>query len=388
MKILFIQPYISFNGVLSDTLPGQLARKGHQIEVISYIRKKNAQNMVSEQPNIRFTLIDALSISIPFFVTEFPYFLNLENVIKQIKPDIIHINNLPFLTTLQSVMLAKKMNIKSIVQVHGVMGGRGLVLNLAQKAYIFTFGHLIFRNADSIICLTANDAQKICRYGCPSNKIHVISNGVDVSKFYPLWDEVPDLVLWCGRFIHQKGLKYLIEALKIAIDEEGQYGIKLAMTGEGPLLPTIYNMVKKNELTKNVFFTGLLPREKMPAFINKASIYLLPSLTEGMPYVLLEAMACGKPVVGSDISGINDVITNRQTGLLVPPGDSKALSEAILELLNDRVARRVLGKNARQLMTEKYSWDIITKKIEKLYCEENKLDICKPTGQTAVKNFE
>ena len=111
LKILFIQPYFTFPEIIYDTLPGQLARKGYRIEVISYARERKKASLFSQRGNIHFHFANALSISIPSLVTEFPYFLYLEKIVKKIKPDIIHINNLPFLTTLQSVKIAKKMHI-------------------------------------------------------------------------------------------------------------------------------------------------------------------------------------------------------------------------------------------------------------------------------------
>jgi glycosyltransferase involved in cell wall biosynthesis len=104
------------------------------------------------------------------------------------------------------------------------------------------------------------------------------------------------------------------------------------------------------------------------------SSHLLPGpekgpLKEGMPLALLEAMSCGKAVVGSDISGINDIITHMENGLLVPPRDPEAIANAILTLLADKKLRTRLGQNARQRMVNRYSWNLISDKIEKVYAE-------------------
>jgi len=263
--------------------------------------------------------------------------------------------------------LARKLGKKGIVHVHGVIGERGIVLNLAQRAYIRTIGHTIFQDATKVICLTIQDARKIYKCGCPAEKIRIVPNGVDIDKFRPMGGEVDGLILWGGRFVPQKGLEYLIKGMRILAKKNT--AIKLAMTGEGPLLPKIRGMVKQYKLTENVVFMGLRPRREIPSIINKASIYVLPSLNEGMPYALLEAMACGKPVIGSDIPGISDVVTHGKNGLLVPAGNPEVLAAAVLTLLNDEDFRRRLGQKARQLMVEKYNWDIIIKKIEKVYYE-------------------
>jgi glycosyltransferase involved in cell wall biosynthesis len=369
LKILFIQPYVSFGGVISDTLPGHLAERGYQVEMVSYARNKEKMRLLLKEENIRFHSLDALSISVPNFVTEFPYFLSLDRAIQRIQPDIVHINNLPFLTTFQSARLAKRLHKKSVVHIHGVIGERGFLFDSIQEAYIFTFGHSVFNNANRIICLTNRDAQKVCASGCPPEKIRVIVNGVDVRKFHPSGDEVPNSLLWCGRFVQQKGLKYLIEAMRILVKENKDSKIKLRMTGDGPLLSSICQMVKSYGLEGNVIFMGLVPRRELSGIISKASLYVLPSLDEGMPYVLLETMACGKAVIGSDIPGISDVISQGKNGILVPPKDPEALARTISQLLNDKNLRKKLGSNARKLMIEKYSWNTVIKSVEEVYRE-------------------
>ena len=369
MKILIIQPYFSFLDVIIDTFPSYLARRGHEVEVVGYTGDKKRKYSFLERENIRFHFINAFSISVPNLVTEFPYFLSFRNVIEKINPDIIHINNLPFLTTFQAVRIANRMAKRNIIQVHGVLGYRSLLLNLAQKAYLYTFGSYVFHKTDRIICLTTSDSGEIIKYGCPPEKIRIVPNGVDVNLFSPSGDEESDLVLWSGRFVQEKGLVYLIKALQITVQKIGCSKIRLIMTGEGPLLPKIIGLAKEYGLMKNILFRGRVPHREMPTLMNRSSIYVLPSLKEGMPYALLEAMACGKAVIGSNIPGIKDIITHGENGILVPPKNPEALATAILLLLEDKGLRRRLGQAARQLMIEKYSWEIISEKIERVYNE-------------------
>ena len=369
MKILYILPYRTFSSVFAATTIGHLARSGHEVDLMWYARDKSRLHISTKEKNVRFHFVNSVSVSIPNLVTEFPYFLSLEKTVKEINPDIIHINNLPFLTTFQATKIAKKLGIKSVIQVHGVLGYRSLLLNLAQKVYIYTFGSFIFHKNNRVICLTVKDAEEVIRYGCPPEKIRIIPNGVNVDVFRPCGGEVSDLVLWSGRFIQQKGLGYLLKALQIIVRKKRYPKIKLIMTGDGPLLPKIYGLAKKYRITENILFRGMVPREEIPILMNKASIYVLPSLKEGMPYALLEAMACGKAVIGSDISGINGVITHETNGIIVPPRDPEALANAIMLLLEDKNLRMKLGHNARRLMVEKYDLNMTSQKIEKVYGE-------------------
>jgi glycosyltransferase involved in cell wall biosynthesis len=215
--------------------------------------------------------------------------------------------------------------------------------------------------------LTHSDAKEIQRFGCPPEKIRIIPNGVDTEKFKPCERTIENSIFWGGRFVQEKGLEYLVNALSLVVKEVPR--VKLVMAGDGPLFSKIYEMVKHNGLEKNVSFKGRVAHDELPAFIGASSVCVLPSLREGMPYALLEAMSCGKAVVGSDIPGINDVITHGINGILVPPKDSKALADAIIWLLEDKEFRMKMGQNARQLMIEKYSWRNIAEKIDEIYYE-------------------
>ncbi|MEM3906770.1 glycosyltransferase family 4 protein [Saccharolobus sp.] len=366
MKVLFILPYCSFPEILSDSLPYYLIKKGHEVTVAFYSRVRE-KNTASKIGNIPFHRIDGISFSIPYYIEEFPCFLHLEDVVKRLSPDIIHVNNLPFLSSFQSILTSKKVGVPSILHVHGVIGMRNKILNIAQYVFISTFMRKAFHVAGRVICLTKSDSFEIQKLGCPREKIRIVPNGVDVEKFKPCKEIMDNVIFWHGRFVPEKGLNYLIMALNLVVKEKPK--VKLVMCGRGPMLPKILCLVKKFGLEKNVVFKGCVERDKLPSLLGSAQLYVLPSLKEGMPYALLEAMSCGLPVVGSNIPGINDVIINGENGFLVPVKNSEALADAILTLLSDAKLRRKLGQNARKLIVEKYDWNKIVEKVEKVYYE-------------------
>ena len=115
----------------------------------------------------------------------------------EINPDIIHANNLAFLTTYQSTKLSKKLKIKNVVHVRGVIGERGRVFNTIQRAYIKVLGYSIFKKADRLITLTKQDTGEIINLGCQPKKIDLVPNGVDVRKFHPSETVIPSSLLWC-----------------------------------------------------------------------------------------------------------------------------------------------------------------------------------------------
>jgi len=290
-----------------------MLKRGHEVYVIAY--SKDRRGWVRLE-GVNWFFVDAISLSFRGMVWKFPYFLHLEKLVSQIKPDIVHINNLPFLTTMQAARTAKKLDVASIIHVHGVIGKWNKLLDFLQYAFLQVFAQRFFNDTKLVICLTQSDAYEVQKFGCPKNKIRLIPNGVDIEAFKPA-KEKPNLLFWGGRFIQQKGLPYLIDAMSII--KEQIPDVKLLMSGDGVLTSKISNMVKLAGLQKNVNFLGRVPLESLPILVSSCSVYVLPSLKEGMPYALLEAMACGKPVVGSDIPGIKDIIVNNQNGILVPP---------------------------------------------------------------------
>jgi glycosyltransferase involved in cell wall biosynthesis len=232
-------------------------------------------------------------------------------------------------------------------------------------------GLTIFKLADRVICLTLNDAKEIIKLGCPPNKVRLIPNAVDTELFKPGGKREDDLVVWVGRFVPEKGLDYLIKAIKIIISDFKFTDIRLLLVGYGPWKRRIMRLAYECGLTeKFVGFTKrALSRAEVARVLSKAAIFVLPSLREGLPLSLLEAMACELPVIGSDAPGINDVIINGENGLLVPAKDPEALAKAILTLLTDTNLRRKLGQEARKLAIEKYCWNSVINKIEGVYHE-------------------
>lgn len=366
LKVLYVQPYLTFGEVLFDTLPGQLAERGHEIIIVSHMKKKLTV-LSSNRKNLTIHPIVAVSLSIPYLMADFPYFVDFGSYIKKIKPDVLHVNNLPFLTTYQSVILAKKLGIPSVIQVHGVTADRGFILNSFQWLFLKVFGKKVFDSVTNVICLTQADARQIQKFGCPIDKICIIPNGVDINKFKPSSEhEQEGLVIWIGRFVKEKGLEFLIKAVDILV-KNGKSDFRLLLIGDGPIKSKIYSQIRSYGLERYIQLMPAISHDEVSDYMARASIFVFPSIKEGMPYVLLEAMACGKAIVGSDISGVNSIINDNENGLLVPAKDPVSLSAAISRLLKDKKLRSGLGQSARQSTVIYYDWHGITSEIERLY---------------------
>lgn len=368
MKVMHISPIVYLDRLITSfDLARTQAGMGHNVTVVGANMIDKSVREIAINDKLTVYLLPSMDFSHLPNISNKPYVIGLPNMIEEFEPDILHIQTHLNLTAIKAVLTARRFQIPAITTIHGVTAKVNPLVDMGQLAYLYTLGGIIFRNSHKVICLTEHDAFEVMKLGCPANRTIVIPNGVDIDLFKPREDPEDSLLVWHGRFVPQKGLEYLIKATALIV-QRGYSKIEFALVGNGPLKPKMITLTKKLKLTKNIVFIGRLPLLKdVASFLSKASIYVLPSLREGMPWALLEAMACGKPVIGSNIPGINDIIVSGHNGVLVPPRNAKALANAVITLLTDEVLRRRLGQNARQLMVEKYNWNVITSKIEEVY---------------------
>jgi glycosyltransferase involved in cell wall biosynthesis len=204
-------------------------------------------------------------------------------------------------------------------------------------------------------------------YGVDSSKIAVMWNGVDEKIFCPLnnKEKLEKYVLYTGVLRARKGLfdlmKCVVLVKKIIPD------IKFIICGTGPLLQKLKEQVQNLGLEEQVIFLGRVDRKKLIQMYQNATIHVIPSIYEGLPTVLLEAMACGLPVVATNIGGNRDIISSNVNGLLVPPGSPKEMAQMISVLWVDESLRNRLGHSARETILKKYTWDIITTNFINIY---------------------
>lgn len=196
--------------------------------------------------------------------------------------------------------------------------------------------------------------KKLVLKSFPNLKIKIIQNGVDSTKFYPTKKIVTKPIILCtSRLAERKGVEYLIQAMT-SIPKA-----KLLLVGSGILESKMKLLVKKLHLSARVKFLGTVLHNRLPSIYRQAKLFVLPSLSESLSNSLLEALACGLPVVATNIGGNSEIIHN-QNGSLVPPKNSKALSQAIIKLLNSRFKFK---------SSEIYSWEKSAKKYYQLYSQ-------------------
>lgn len=175
-------------------------------------------------------------------------------------------------------------------------------------------------------------------------------------------------VLFVGRLIERKGIPYLIDAIsKLPLN------VVLDIVGEGPLYGNLKNKIHSLGFDKRVFLHGVVGEKKLKKFYVECDIFVLPSVidrwgdTEGLGVVLLEAMSFGKPVIGTRVGGIIDIIRDGKNGLLVEQKDANQIANAIKKLLLDAKLRSYLSGNGINTVNSQFSWESILAGVEKLY---------------------
>jgi glycosyltransferase involved in cell wall biosynthesis len=190
----------------------------------------------------------------------------------------------------------------------------------------------------------------------PSIPIHTIPNGVDIKRFTPgdrIWK--PGRMLFVGRIVYQKGLDILFQALGGLSDLEWQ----LTLVGDGNQCPHLKDQARSLGILDRIHFAGWLTGDALVRQYQQANLYVAPSRHEGMPNVVLEAMASGLPVMASDIAGNEELVESRVNGMLVPPGDVQALQNSLREILSKPEKQQEMGIASRKRVEDTYTWSVM-----------------------------
>jgi glycogen synthase len=212
---------------------------------------------------------------------------------------------------------------------------------------------LIWRNASAIVA-NSDGLRKLALTFEDRFPISIIPNGVELERFTspPLrsWD--PPRLLFVGRIVHQKGLDLLLSALSQLRDLPWE----LTIVGDGPQREPLLEDAVNLGLEQRIHFAGWRRGNDLEAEYGRANLFVFPSRHEGMPNVVLEAMASGLPVIATRIPGNEELVSAGVTGELVPPEDTAALKVALEHLLPDARLRQNMGSAARKRVEEKYDW--------------------------------
>jgi len=284
----------------------------------------------------------------------------IRKIIKTTKPDLINVHSpVPFISDVACLVSS---NIPVVLTYHAGTMRKGKILPDLGIGFYETFLlPLMIRKAYAIICSSKFVQRTI--FNRITKETTVIHPAVDTEQFKPILnkDYSEKNVLFIGRYANMyrmKGLYYLIDAIK------STPGINLRIVGETLDIED-----------SQVMFVGLRYGLDLIREIQSCSLLVLPSLAhmESFGMVLVEAMACGIPVIGTNIGGIPEVINDGVDGLIVPSEDSKALAQAIRKILGNPTVAKSMGVAGRKKVVEEYSWDTQTQKTHDLFINTLKI---------------
>ena len=225
----------------------------------------------------------------------------------------------------------------------------------------------VLRRCDHISAISQALADSTAAIDIPPSAISIIpSSGVDLNRFVPITNSRESLILYVGSLITRKGVVYLLEAMSQITRAYPSF--RLFVVGEGPERSSLEKKTADMGLTERVTFTGRQPSDQVCQRIQRAKLLVLPSIEEGIGYVLLEALACGTPIVASRVGGIPDVVTP-EVGLLVPPANSDLLAEAVSQLLGDDKLWGEMSESARTRAEKHYGSHQIAAQYAAIYKE-------------------
>ncbi len=266
-------------------------------------------------------------------------------------------------------------------------GSDFLLFRIPGVAFFLKF---LFRRADTIICESKKFRDQLELSGIPGHKISVIPNGIDLDTFklqnkkaarsQLALPEDKTLILSIGGLSPVKGQKYLIESIPEIIQKFKD--VLFILVGDGEVREELENLVASKGISKHVLFAGAQQAAQIPIWLNSSDIFVLPSLSEGTPNALLEAMACGLPVIATTVGGIPETIENGQEGFLIPPKSSASLTKSITTLVRDKALRYQLGQNGMKTIRAKYAtWTIQSAQLKTIY---ERLIFFHQSGRTQV----
>lgn len=383
IKIAFVLTPVDFGGAekVNLTLLKSIDRSRFDIHPILLIRPwENENYFISElkKNNYRYLTIP---VAIKPSKIGKDYFRIIRSmnmlfiILRKNKYDIVHTNG--YFADIIGVPISKLLGISHISTCHGfIKTDRKLSFYNALNRFTLRFATLVIAVSESI-------KEQLINNGLEESNISVIQNAVEISNVNEslrkdrkekksILDLSQDdfVVAYIGRLSEEKGIQHLIKAYSI-IEKRNAY-IRLIIIGDGPDKNKLIELVTKKRLTDKVSFVGF--QNDIESWLAAIDIFILPSLTEGTPMALLEAMSFGLPVIASAVGGVPKVIKSMINGILVSPANPNQIADAIIKLYNNDELRLKIARKAAETIATHFSINQWITKIESVYLDiiENK----------------
>jgi glycosyltransferase involved in cell wall biosynthesis len=314
-------------------------------------------------------------LGIPYSIPTVGSFPIFTRAVKQC--ELIHAHGHPYLTSLLAGKLAKFYGKPFILTQHNTYIEYNNIFDQVETINDIAIGKQNLNLADKIIAISEATKQYVLRLGAKPSKITVIYNGVDVDRFKIIPNKREEMrkrlgirrdaqvVLTVRRMVYKNGVDTLLDCANHAVKKNPK--LVFVAVGKGPDLESVRAQVKQLGLEANFRLAGFVSDEDLPLYYNLADLFVLPSKSgEGLPLVAMEAMACGLPVVATDVGGVKEILPP-EYGRLVPPNQPEALSEAVLDFAEADFGARKAELHA--MVEKRFSWDVNVQRLKELYEE-------------------
>ena len=353
---------------LSHRLPMARAAKAAGFEVHVATRLKDGAASIEEEGFVPYALSWSRGSLSP--VASLEAIVGLRRLLKAVRPDILHNVSLKpvLLGTVASLGLAAVAVVNSVTGLGTLFIGEAKVNDQARAAVRLALSHLLRRKRSRIVVQNPDDRAFVMALGAPPETVVLIpGSGVDTTKLSPLPEPPPPITAaYVGRMLADKGVLTLIEAFSL-LGKRGT-SLQLLLAGDcdrenpGSLAPE-----QLREFASLYGITWLGHVADIREVWARAHFAVLASRREGLPKSLLEAAACGRPMVATDAPGCREIAIEGETALTVPVGNSSALAASMAKLTADAELRKTFAANARRLAESKFSADAIGQQTVALY---------------------
>ena len=314
-------------------------------------------------------------LGIPYSIPTVPSFPTFLKAVKSSK--IVHVHGHPYLTSLTAAKIAKLCSKPLVLTQHNTFIDYNNVFDHIERLNDLTVGKQNLNVADKIIAISNATKDYVLRLGTKPCKVEVIYNGVDLARFRPIIGKREEMrkklgiahnaivVLTVRRLVYKNGIDTLIDTANIAIKKNRR--IVFLVVGKGPDMESVKLQAAQLGIEANFRLAGFVSDEDLPSYYNAADLFVLPSKSgEGLPLVALEAMACGLPVIATDVGGIREILME-DYGKLVLPNQPELLAKAVLDFASvDFSSRR---GELRAMVEKRFSWDANVERLVEIYEE-------------------
>lgn len=394
MRILVISaPFPQYSFVLDETL--HLSSESVEVHVARYVLKtsKNTDLLIRNvnihslnmrnaflltmkslhimmqipPPGLLFPKVIALTIPFSRFITD---------LVRKYNIDILHAH-FAYPEGYAGFLAKNTVNVPFVLTLHGydILTEPSIEYGDRLKKRYDVMVRKVLVEADKIIVASEYVYKEAISAGCPQERLVLLPNGVDVERFNPNLDgsfvrerlgvDNRPVVFTLRYHVPKNGIEYLIRAAPRVLSEAPE--TMFVIGSDGPLMDYHKGLAKNLGIEDHILFVGRIPRMDLPYYYAASDVFVIPSVIEAFGLVTVEAMACGKPVIGTNVGGIPGIIIDRFNGFLVEPKNPENIAEKIILLLENPKLQKKMGQSGRKIAEEKFDIKKRVRKILSMY---------------------